>query len=137
MENENVIEVELDTLSKLSETELKSSLEVYKSLADMETYVKLPFLGIGILVLIHNVFLAGKSYELSTYNTIMNTEMTIGGILLLIVFTMAGIAISKTSKLKNEIKQYGKKHHIKKQILAEEFSLVATQLYGGSGIKIK
>jgi hypothetical protein len=50
----------------------------------VEAYVKIIFLVIGALTIVLNVFLAGRSFDYSTYESIKTIELSIGGIIILI-----------------------------------------------------
>ena len=83
----------------------------------METYVKIPFLIIAILFFIHIFFIAGKTYNIETYDSIMNTELIIVGLVVAVVIVIAVKAMSLNSKLKNSLKEWNKRYVIKKKII--------------------
>lgn len=137
MENQTTEIISLKNLETLPKQQIEEMLQLYSASKNMETYAKIAFGVIAVLFLIQNVFIAGKSYPIDTYDTIMAVELSIVGIIVLAVFVIAGIAIAKSSKLKDQIVENSKKYQIKKQDLAEEFSLIAMRMYGGNGIKVK
>ena len=137
MENETTEEIELKSLETLPKEKTQEMMDLYGASMSMETYAKLCFAIIFVLVLIHNIFIAGNSYALDTYDTIMAVELSIVGVILLAVFIIAGIAMSKSSQLKKLIIENSKRYNLKKQELGDEFSLIAVHLYGGRGITIK
>ena len=141
MENQTTQEttqvIELKSLEALPQEKTQEMMDLYGASMDMETYAKLCFALIFVLVLIHNIFIAGNSYAIDTYDTIMAVELSIVGVIILAVFIIAGIAMSKLSQLKNLIIENSKRNNLKKQELGEEFSFLAVHLYGGRGITIK
>ncbi|MCL5128386.1 MULTISPECIES: hypothetical protein [unclassified Algibacter] len=137
MENDTTLEIELKSLDAVPTDKTQEMLSLYVVSLGMETYAKLCFAVIFILILVHNIFIAGNSYELDTYDTIMAVELSIVGVIILAVFIIAGIAMSKLSQLKNLIIENSKRNNLKKQELGEEFSFLAVHLYGGRGITIK
>ncbi|TSE03474.1 hypothetical protein [Aquimarina algiphila] len=138
MENKEKIEqeVQLEIIEKLPKQILQEMLDIYKKSAEMESYVKIPFLIIGVFFLIHNIFIAGRSYSYDTYNTIKTTEFSIVGIIVIVVFIMAGIAIDKNLKLKKKLTNASKTYNISLETMQNEFSGIAANLYGGRGVKL-
>ncbi len=129
-------EVQLEILEILPEQMLQEMLGIYKTSANMESYVKIPFFIIGVFFLIHNIFIAGRSYNYDTYNTIKTTEFSIVGIIVVVVCIMAGIAIDKNLKLKKRLTNASKTYNVSLEKMQEEFSGIAIHLYGGRGIKL-
>jgi len=127
-------ERELEIIEKIPENKLKEALAFYEKSTSMEIYVRIPFIIIAILFLIHNFLLAGNSYNIDTYNKIKNTEMTILALILAAVFIIAGIAIYNTSQFKERIRTFGKQYNINKKVLQEEFNALSIHLYGGRGL---
>jgi len=136
-ENTQAEVVELEIIEKLPKNSLEELLSLYASSASMETYVKIPFALVAILFLIHNVFLAGKSFAIDTYNTIQNAEISIVAIIVLSIFVMAIMAMSKNSKLKTGLKEASKRYNIKIETVQNEFNALALSLYGGRGVVLK
>ncbi len=130
-------EVKFEIIEKVPKEKLQIPLDLYGKSAAMETYVRIPFLLIGVLFLIHNIFLAGKSFDYQTYENIKNIEISIIGIVVLTIFIMAGIAMSKNSAVKKELKEIAKRYHIKTEVVQEEFSALAVHMYGGRGVVLK
>ena len=130
-------EVKFEIVEKIPKEKLQEVLKIYSESAAMEAYVKLPFLGFGVLVLIHNIFLAGKSFDYSTYENIKNIEISIVAILVFIIIIIAVIAMKKNASVKNELKEISKRYGIKKEIVQDEFSALAMHLYGGRGVVLK
>ncbi|WP_299683237.1 hypothetical protein [uncultured Tenacibaculum sp.] len=137
METTEKKETRLEIVEKVPKEMLQSSLKIYSESTAMETYVKIPFLLFGVFILIHNVFIAGKSYDYQAYENIKTIEISIVVILVISVIIMAIIAMSKNSKVKNELKEISKRYGIKKEVVQEEFSTLAIHLYGGRGIVLK
>lgn len=138
MENDsNTENQKLQNLEKIPADELKNPLKLYSESTSMETYVKIPFLLIGVLFLIHNIFLAGRGYDYDTYETIKTTEFSIVGIIVLSIFIIAGIAMNRNSRVNEALKEVSKKHNIALEKIQDEFSTLAIQLYGGRGVKLK
>lgn len=136
-ENTTQEEVKFEIIEKVPKEKLQIPLDLYGESAAMETYVRIPFLLIGILFLIHNVFLAGRSFDYQTYENIKLTELSIVGVIVLVVFIMAGITMSKNSTVKKELTEISKRYHIKPEIVQEEFSALAVHMYGGRGVVLK
>ncbi|WP_064967731.1 hypothetical protein [Tenacibaculum ovolyticum] len=129
--------VTFEIIEKVPKEKLQVPLKLYAESAAMESYVKLPFLLVGALFLIHNVFIAGNSYSYSTYKNIKNIEISIIGIIVLAIFIMAGIAMNKNSKTKKALKEISKRYTIKTETVQEEFSALAIHMYGGRGVVLK
>lgn len=134
---ETTEEVQFEIIEKVPKEKLQVPLQLYADSAAMESYVKLPFLGFGILFLIHNVFLAGRSFDYRTYENIKTIELSVVGILMLVIIVMAVIAMNKNAKVKSELKEIGKRYAIKTEIVQEEFSALAIHFYGGRGVVLK
>ncbi len=135
MENNKDIqdEVTLELIGKIPESELNKVLALHEQSANMKSYVRIPFLIIGVGFLIHNVFLAGKTYDMTTYNNIQTIEMSIVGICLLVVLVLAIKAMNANSKIKKTLLEFGEKYttNLKEQKeLEKEFNILATHLYG-------
>ncbi len=130
-------EIKFEIIAKVPKEKLQVPLDLYGESAAMETYVRIPFLLIGVLFLIHNIFLAGRSYDYNTYENIKNIEISIVGIIVLAVFIIAGIAMSKNSAVKKELKEIAKRYNIKTEVVQEEFSALAVHMYGGRGVVLK
>lgn len=137
METNNINNSETAAIEKTPNKTLEKPLDLYREYANIEAYVKIPFLIIGIGFLLHNVFLAGKSFDIDTYDRIMTIELSIVGIIVAVVFVMAGMAISKNSKLNKELKEIAKKHGIPKETMQNEFSALAIHYFGGRGVQLK
>ncbi|WP_237275766.1 hypothetical protein [Tenacibaculum ovolyticum] len=129
--------VTFEIIEKVPKEKLQVPLKLYAESAAMESYVKLPFLLVGVLFLIHNVFIVGNSYSYSTYKNIKNIEISIIGIIVLAIFIMAGIAMNKNSKTKKALKEISKRYTIKTATVQEEFSALAIHMYGGRGVVLK
>ena len=126
-------EVILELIGKIPENELNKALAFHEESANMKTYVRIPFLIIAVGFLIHNVFLAGKTYDIETYNNIQTIEMFIVGICVLVVLVFAIKAMNANSKIKKSLSEFSKKYttNIKeKKELVNEFNILATHLYG-------
>ena len=136
-ENQKKQEIELEIIEKLPKTILVKHLEEYAKYANLEGYLKLSVIIFPVLILIHNAFIAGNSYDYKTYNTIETTELSIVGLIVASVIVLVIIAMRINSKLKKELKQLAKKHAIKTKVMEAEFTLLAVNLYGGSGLKLK
>ncbi len=134
---ENTEEIKFEIIEKVPKDKLQIPLDLYGESAAMETYVRIPFLLIGVLFLIHNIFLAGRSFDYETYENIKNIEISIVGIIVLAVFIIAGIAMSKNSTVKKELKEIAKRYNIKTEVVQEEFSALAVHMYGGRGVVLK
>ncbi|WP_299781225.1 hypothetical protein [uncultured Formosa sp.] len=137
MENHTTQEIELKVLEALPQEKTQEMMALYGTSMNMETYAKLCFVLLFVLVLIHNIFIAGNSYAIDTYDTIMTVELSIVGVIVFTVFIIAGIAMSKLSQIKKLIIENSKRYKLKKQELGKEFSFLAIHLYGGRGITIK
>ncbi|GAA3517330.1 hypothetical protein GCM10022393_34300 [Aquimarina addita] len=130
-------EIQLEIIEKTPSNTLEEPLLLYSQSTAMESYVKIPFILIGVFFLIHNVFLAGRSYAYDTYEMIKTVELSIVGIIVLTVFIMAGIAMSKNHKLKKKLIEISHQYHIDIIKVQEEFNALAIHLYGGRGCVIK
>ncbi|WP_108868641.1 hypothetical protein [Aquimarina aquimarini] len=117
--------------------ELEDILTLYSKSVAIESYVKIPFIFIAVLFLVHNIFIAGKSFDYNTYDAIKTVELCIVGIIVIVVFIMAGIAIDKNLKVNKSLKQIGVKYHIDIQTVQDEFNAIAIHLFGGRGITLK
>ncbi|WP_103867533.1 hypothetical protein [Aquimarina sp. I32.4] len=138
MEHTNTSEKpQLEIIEKVPTDILQIPLKLYSESTAMETYVKIPFLLIGVLFLIHNIFLAGRSFAYNTYETIKTVELSIVGVIVIVVFVIAGIAINKNSKVNKHLKEISKKYNIILEITQDEFSALAIHMYGGRGVKLK
>lgn len=138
MEQENNLEKEqLQILEKINKEELDAILGLYRESRSMESYVKIPFLLFGVLVLIHNIFIAGNSYDYETYDNIKAIELLIVGVIVFIIFIIAGMAMSKNSKIKELLRKTSEKHNISLEKIQEEFSALGIHLYGGRGVQLK
>lgn len=134
---ENSEEITLEIVEKLAKELLTNYLNEYAKSANIEAYAKLGLFIFPVLILIHNVFIAGKSYEYSTYNNIKNIELTIVGVLVIALIILAVISIRITSKLTSKLKESSKRYGIKNQSMEEEFSILAVHFYGGRGVELK
>jgi len=137
MEDNITQEIELTSLESLPKEKTQEMMDLYGDSMSMETYAKICFALIVLFVLGHNLFIAGNSYDLETYDIIMTVELSIVAIVIVAILIVAGLAMSKLSQLKKLIIETSKKHNLKKQELGVEFNFIAVQLYGGRGIKIK
>ena len=134
--NENE-EVKFEIVEKVPKEKIQKSLKLYSDSTSIETYVKIPFALFAVFILIHNVFIAGKSYDYQTYESIKAIELTIVVILGISVIIMAIIAMSKNATIKKELKEISNRYGIKKEIVQDEFSDLAMHLSGGRGIVLK
>lgn len=137
IENNEQEEVTFEIIEKVPKEKLQVPLDHYGKSAAMEAYVKIPFLLIGVGVLLHNIFLAGRSFDYETYENIKTFELSVVGIIVLVVFVLAGIAISNNLSVKKELNEISKRYHIKPETVQEEFSALAIHLYGGRGVVLK
>ena len=139
MENneENAEVIELQIIEKLPKKSLQELLTYYVNSVNMETYVKIPFALIAVLFLGHNVFLAGRSFDMNTYDMIKNVELSIVVLIVIAIITIAIIAMNNTSKLKSELLKVSKRYTIKVEDVEEEFNILAVSLYGGRGVVLK
>jgi len=134
---EETEEKELEIIEKLPSELLSEHLGKYAKSANLEGYAKIGLIIFPVLVLIHNIFIAGRSYDYQTYESIKNTEITIVGILVAILIILAIIAMVINSNLNESLAESAKRYGIKKELMEEEFSLLAIHLYGGRGVKLK
>jgi len=116
---------------------IKETLNLYSKSINLETYVKVVFAIIAVLVLMHNIFIAGNSYDYSTYENIKTIELSIVGIMVLIIFIIAGIAMSNNSKVTRQLKEASKRYTVKLETVQEEFNALAIHYYGGRGVVLK
>jgi len=130
-------EKEIVLLTKVSKEYLESSLSYYKKRTKMGAYIKVVFISLAVLFLFHNIFIAGNSYEIGTYDTIMYIELGIVGVIILIGFVISGIAISNSLKLKKELTEMGERYKVDILQVQDEFNLIAVNLYGGPGFILK
>ncbi len=136
-ENQQNEEVKFEIVDKVPKEKIQNSLKLYSESAAMETFVKIPFVLFAVLVLIHNVFLAGKSYDYQTYENIKTIELSVVVLLVIAIVIMAIIAMSKNATIKKELKEISNRYGIKKEIVQNEFSALAMHLYGGRGVILK
>jgi len=134
---ENTEVVELEIIEKLPKKSLEELLSYYANSTNMETYVKIPFALIAVFFLIHNVFIAGRSFVIDTYNTIKSIEIFIVVVLASAIFIIAIIAMNNNSKLKKGLLEASKRYNIKVEDTQEEFNILALSLYGGRGVVLK
>lgn len=127
----------IELIEKVPENILSDALDIYKTITEMTAYVKIPFAVIAVIFLIHNIFIAGKSYAIDTYNNILHTELAIVGIIAVVVFIIAGITIKNNIKLKKTLTEISKRYHINISKTQEEFNTIAVTIYGGNGFTFK
>jgi len=130
-------EEQLNIEKKVANDVLQECFALYAKTTAMTAYVKIPFALIAVLILLHNLFLAGRSFDYSTYNTITTIEFSIGGCIALSIIIIAIIAMSCNLKLKKILTEISQKHHIDIYTVQEEFNLLAISMYGGSGFIFK
>jgi len=129
--------VKLQIVEKLPKKSMEELLTYYANSLNMESYVKIPFALIAILFLGHNVFLAGRSFDINTYDTIKNVELSIVVLIVMSIIAIAIIAMNNTSKLKSGLLEASKRYSIKVEDVQDEFNVLALSLYGGRGIVLK
>jgi len=137
MENTTSEDNKFEIVEKVPNEKIQSLLKLYSESTSMEAYVKIPFLLCGVMVLIHNVFIAGKSYDYSTCESIKTIELSIVGVLVGIVIVIAIIAMIKNAEIKKGLLEITKRYNIKKEIVQEEFNALGVHLYGGRGVVLK
>lgn len=134
---ENTKEIELEIIQKIPDELLSEHLKMYCTSSNFEGYAKIGLVIFPILFLIHNVFLAGKSFNYKTYETIKVIELSIIGILVFCLIILAIIAMNLNSKLNKKLKESAKRYGVKIELMEQEFSLLAVYIYGGRGVKLK
>ncbi|WP_103866779.1 hypothetical protein [Aquimarina sp. I32.4] len=130
-------DLKMHIVNNVPSSELEDILTLYSRSVAIESYVKIPFIFIAVLFLVHNIFLAGRSFDYSTYETIKTVELSIAGVIVIVVFIMAGIAIDKNIKVNKLLKQIGTQYHIDIQTVQDEFNAIAIHLFGGRGVTLK
>lgn len=136
MKEEQEVVLQLETLDRLGKDQLQTAIDNYGKSANMEGYAKIALIVFPVLFLIHNVFLAGRTYDMDTYDFIMNTEMSIIGIIVFIIIVLAIRAWHFKSVTKDILNEEAKRKKINKTKLQEEFSILAVHYYGGEGVKL-
>lgn len=127
----------LEIVEKLPKELLTNHLNEYSKNVTIENYLRIVPLVFPILVIIHNLFIAGNSFKRSTYDNILITELTIVVITLIGLLILLGIYLKGTKKLNTKLKDSARRYGIRKQSMEEEFSFLALQFYGGMGVKLK
>lgn len=77
---------------------------MYCTSSNFEGYAKIGLVIFPLLFLIHNVFLAGKSFNYKTYETIKVIELSIIEILVFCLIILRITAMNLNSKLSKKIK---------------------------------
>ncbi|WP_442266089.1 hypothetical protein ACSIGC_17695 [Tenacibaculum sp. ZS6-P6] len=131
------VEDKFEIVKKVPKDKIQNSLKLYNEYGTMKTLVKNIFLLNVVFIVIHNIFIAKKRYDYEVYNNIRIIETSIIGVLIILVVIITIIAMSKNSKVKNELKEISKRYGIKKEVVQEEFSVLAMHLYGGRGVVLK
>ncbi len=130
-------EQQLELYTKVPKDTLQKALSYYSKSTQIGIYVKFPFVLIAIMVVVHNIFIAGKSYNINTYDTILYTELTIVGIIVTIVIIMGIIAIINNLKLKTQLTYISDRYKINSEKVQDQFNLIAVSTYGGQGFTFK
>jgi hypothetical protein len=128
---------DLTSLNKIRENKIQDLLKLYSSYSNIEAYAKLTFIVFPVLFLIHNLFIAGNSYPIDTYDNIKTTELTIVVIVMAIIIAMAIKALMVIREIKYILYEQCKQKNLEPEKLGEEFSAFAVALCGGEGVKLK
>lgn len=136
-EKKQTEEKELEITEKFPKKLLSEQLDIYCKSVNMETYAKFGFIVFPILVLIHNIFIAGNSYDYKTYEAIKTTELSIVFILMSVFIVLGVMVIIFNNKLNNSLTESAKKYGMEIELVEEEFSILSVYLYGGRGVKLK
>ena len=69
-QQDNSEQHQLEIIEKVPDNELETPLNLYSVFRNLEMYVKIPFVLIAVLILIHTIFIARKSYDYNIYEFI-------------------------------------------------------------------
>ncbi|MEP0214256.1 MAG: hypothetical protein ABJD66_13620 [Cellulophaga sp.] len=127
----NKEENQLNELQKISETKLKEVLDEYLNFMSSAKYLRYVLLLFGALVLLYNVFIAGKSYSYSDYNTIKTVVILICCIFITALLVFAGIYFTKQVKVKGILKEIAEYHNLDFKKVRKEFNLYVKDTLGG------
>lgn len=126
----------LNIFKKISEKRLQELFSSYQKYAKAEKWLKFSILPIVLIIITHNLFLAGKEVKLSTIDIITNY----GGIYLavfgVIVITILIIQIRAFRSINKDFRETLKKFDFEEKVnLQDEFNSIVIPIYGGQGAK--
>lgn len=124
-------ENKLSELQRIPEVELKDVLEDYITLMASTKYIRLIFLGFGALVLLYNIFIAGKTYSYSDYNDIKTGILIVCSIFIAVLLTFAFVYYAKQLKVKGSLKEVAEHNKLDFKKVRKEFNIYVKDMLGG------
>ncbi|ADY29923.1 hypothetical protein [Cellulophaga lytica] len=124
-------ENKLSELQRIPETKLNVVLEEYLKFMSSTKYIRYVLLLFGALVLLYNVFIAGKSYSYSDYNTIKTSVILICCIFIIVLLVFAGVYFTKQLKVKGKLKEIAEYNNLDFKKVRKEFNIYVKEALGG------
>ncbi len=134
MSEEKQIDLKLIPQLKDRENELKDIFENYTHCAKMFVWLRISMFAVVAVIIIYNVFFAGKSYTPSDYNTIINTIAIIMSIIIFILLLIMALLFKKQYDIRKLVKKLAISKNMIYKDLKKEINLVLKSTFGGYGI---
>ncbi|MBL3655984.1 hypothetical protein [Fulvivirga sediminis] len=133
-EEQQYEEIQLKYVSEMHKTDLEESFLYYQKYMNLYTYLRVTMLGMGVLVLLYNIFIAGNSYPISTYDNIMTGVISVCGLVVFVLVVISVLAFRQQGKIRKILKEFAEQRNFDYKELKNEYNIVIKSLYGGTGI---
>jgi uncharacterized membrane protein len=121
--------------SKIAKNEFTILVESYVAYAAKMKYVRYLIFGVVAVILIYNLFVAGKRFPIEELNRIQTGFAVVMGLFVIALLVLAGIMISLLRKLKKDLNTTAEKYKLDKKGFRKEFHKLVKSTIGGPGLR--